>query len=338
MKQVLILLFSVIFWSCNDPESVKPLVIESTEPIEDFNLIVLNEGNFGSGSGSVSKVLLGDTSLKVENLAYFQQNNRHIGNVVQSMEVVNGEYWIVVNNSQKIVVTDQDFNHLTTLEGFNSPRYMVQTAEKVFVSDLFEDAIWVVSKSTQKIIATIPTGSWNEEMVLVGDELWVTNTDLKTISVFSTDDYQLLKTIHVKKQPLSIQKDTKGNVWALCNGGLLTREDLPYLYQINAGSYLKTDSTLLSSLRGLPSRMQVFEDDVYVLASNLYKLQNGQMSEVWDSGTRNFYGFLVTDEYYLVTDAKDFVRAGDLLVMDKQPTPNIRSATLDVIPSFIFRP
>lgn len=329
---------SIIFWSCNDPQTVEPIVIQKTETIEEFNFIVLNEGNFGSGSGSVSKVSLTDSSLGVENLAFFNQNNNHIGNVVQSMQVVDGNYWIVVNNSQKIVVTDQEFNHLHTITGFNSPRYIVQTPDKVFVSDLYQDAIYVVSKSSQRITAAIPTASWNEELLIVNDQLWATNADLKTISVFSTEDYRLLQTIQVSKQPLSIQKDTQGNVWVLCNGGLLTREDSPYLYQINADSYQKTDSTDLSALSGLPSRMQVFNGEVFVLARNLYTVRQGESREVINSGTRNFYGFLVTDHHYFFTDAKDFVRAGDLLAIDKLDTLDVRSATLDVIPSFIFEP
>ena len=58
---------------------------------------VTNEGNFGTGNGSISFV---DEYGAVENNVFASINSFALGDVVQSMNIINDNAYIVVNNSK----------------------------------------------------------------------------------------------------------------------------------------------------------------------------------------------------------------------------------------------
>lgn len=324
--------------SCNDPKEVAPILFtNSNGEVESFNMIVLNEGNFGSGSGTVSKVNLTDSTINSENRAYFNVNNDFIGNVVQSMIEIDDELWVVINNSQKIVRCDKDLNKLGEITGFVSPRYLIESEEKVYVSDLFSDSLSVVSKTDYSIVKRIYTGGWNEELLVIEDELWVTDTDKNTLSIYSTIDEQLITTIKLVQEPFSIRLDASNKVWVLCNGGLLTRTDEPYLYTIDPETYTKTDSVNLSDLEGIPTRLSINESTVYVLSKHLYQIENQSATIKINGDDYNFYNAEVIEDNIFLTDAKDFVRNGDLHRFKLNDITTHDSVELDVIPGFIFK-
>lgn len=70
-------------------------------------MFVINEGNFGSGNASVS--LFDPAKNEVVEDFYKTQNSAALGDVAQSMSRVNDNYYVVVNNSAKILVCDKDF-------------------------------------------------------------------------------------------------------------------------------------------------------------------------------------------------------------------------------------
>lgn len=62
---------------------------------------VTNEGNFGTGNGSISFV---DEYGAVENDVFASINSFALGDVVQSMNIINDNAYILVNGSSKIEV------------------------------------------------------------------------------------------------------------------------------------------------------------------------------------------------------------------------------------------
>ena len=331
-----------LFWcfvvcSCNNPHDVEPIITIPDGSKSSTTFYLLNEGNFGNGVGSISQVESTDTSFRVSNNYFYSINDRWLGNVVQSMYQIGEEYWVVINNSQKIVRVNNQMTYQGELTGFNSPRYLAQNETHVFVSDLYEDSLSVISKNTFSVEKKIYTGSWNEEILVIGDELWVTQTDENKIVILDTETYQQTTAIEIVQEPFAIQEDQSGFVWVLCNGGLLSNADDPYLFKINAESKEKVDSIDLSGVDGLPSRLVVDGDTPYVISKDVWKYENGELVKVLAANGRNFYNFALTEEYIYLTDAKDFVSSGELIRYNRTSLQE-ETLTVGVIPSFVFLP
>ena len=80
---------------------------------------ITNEGNFGSANGSISYV---DEYGSATNDVFLSNNSFPLGDVVQSMSIINKNAYIVVNNSSKIEVASFDsLMHITTCLLYTSP-------------------------------------------------------------------------------------------------------------------------------------------------------------------------------------------------------------------------
>lgn len=324
-----------VFSSCNKAKDIHPIEFNtSNSNLTSYDLLICNEGNFGSGLGSISKVSVTDTTLEAENKAFYNRNEEYLGNVVQSCMHIGDELWIVVNNSQKIVRCDENLNKIADIKGFNSPRYLAQTENKVYVSDLYEDSLYVVSKVDYSITKKIHTGSWNEGLLVVGEQLWLTNTDKNTVSVYSTVDERLIKEVKVAQEPFAIELDADNNVKVLCNGGLMVSVDEPTLFTIHPQTFKIVDELEFVALDGLPTQLSINGTDTYILAGSVYKI-NGQTTEKILSGL-NFYGLEVKGNNLFLTDAKDYVRNGYLHRYKLDDLTIHDSVELDVIPGFVY--
>ena len=104
-------------------------------------VFIINEGNIGWGNGSVS--FFDFTELKVYNHLFQKANNRVLGDVPQSMFIMDNLGFIVVNNSGKIEVVNMDnFRSVNTITGLTSPRYFLPVSESnAYVSDLYSGSI-----------------------------------------------------------------------------------------------------------------------------------------------------------------------------------------------------
>ncbi len=336
-KYSLFLFFYLFFISCNTPEEIQPVELEkNNNTLNKYKLLVLNEGNFGNGVATLSKLnWTGDSLIKVENDAYFNVNKEYLGNVAQSITKVGNELWLVINNSQKIVRCTSDLIKINEIKGLNSPRFIAQNAKYVFVSDLYSNQISVIDKATFSVIKKVYTGAWNEELLALNNQLWIPQTSARSVLIMDMNTFEFLDTIPIAREPFAIKKDEKNIVYVLCNGGLNERET-PYLYQINASTKQKKDSVNLSILDGVPSRLLIVNNEVFVLAKNIYSIENQNIKEVISGRENNFYGFAANDSYLFVTDAKDYVRNGNLIRYNRKNSSQRETVELGVIPGYIY--
>ena len=102
MKKYLMLGLTIAIIGCKK-KNVGP-THSSPANIDQYNILVGCEGNFGMGNGSVSAYDM--VNNQVTNNYFYQVNGYTLGDVVQSIEKINGNIYIVVNNSGKIEVID----------------------------------------------------------------------------------------------------------------------------------------------------------------------------------------------------------------------------------------
>lgn len=307
-------------------------------------VFVTNEGNYGAGNSSVS--LYDPASNGVVTDYYRQQNNNQpLGDVCQSMTRYNGHYYIVVNNSAKIVVVNaSDFKKTATITGFNSPRYMLPvTYNKAYVSDLYANSIQVVDLNTNTIKASVPCGGWTEQMALIYNKAFVTNVKSNYTYVLNTITDQLSDSILVGKGAGSLVFDKNDKLWILSSGsstGSITAK----LLRVDPVT-LQTELSILFNPGDSPSHLCInnTKDTLYYLSNGVYQLpiQNSQLPPVAliSQGTKVFYGLGINpnDNSIYVSDAIDYVQSSKVLVYDVHGSQKTSFSAGIIAGGFVFQ-
>jgi hypothetical protein len=321
---------------------------------------VVNEGPFRNGTGSINYYSRQSNSV-TENI-FELENNRPLGNIVQSMTIHGEKAYIVVNNANKVEVVDAgSFQSTGVIEGLTMPRYFTGINEtKAYVSQWgdngIEGSIKVVNLNNLTISKTIPTGKGAERMIQVGQRVYVVNTggyvsDNK-VSIINTSTDEVEKTTEVDFKPNSIQADASGNIWVMCGGKKVYNAD----WSINEdesteGALLKLSPTG-NILQRLPFASKSASPSKLVInaAGNTlyYTYQGGVYAHPVSSNQLNttpiiiksFYGIGVDPEtgYLFGSDAKDFASNGEVLVYDLSNGELHHTLPAGIAPnSFVFR-
>ena len=222
MKRISILvLFTVLVLACKK-EDPKPT--PQTPGKYAFGVLISNEGPFSSGSGTLS--WYDKTANAVENNVFQTANGLPIGSVFQSVyaDATLNRAYLVVNNSQKIIVTNLGTMKQTgQINGFSSPRFMLKTElAKAYVTDWVSNTVAVVNLNNNSITDTIPVGNGPERMLAVGNRVIVANSggfgSDSTISVINALTDEVAATYVVGYNPNSMVTDANGTLWVLCGG------------------------------------------------------------------------------------------------------------------------
>ncbi len=304
--------------------------VNSSENNEVYRsgIYIANEGQFRTGSGSVS--YYDPTSKSVKHHIFEMKNGFPLGNVVQSISFHNNQAFIVINNSGLVeVVNDSTFESIESIGGFSSPRYMLPVdATTIYVSDWISNEIKVIDLSDFSIKSTITTGLGPEKMVMTSNaNVWIVNSggfsSDNRISVINSNNHSLVQTITVGDNPNSLAVDVNGKVWVLCGGindfNNPQNNTAGKLMRINPNSYTIELELGFSSTKTHPVRLTSNSrgDALYYL-SNQY---DGELYEfditasplpVKSLVNRSFYSLsfdLVRDEIY-TSNAMDFSQSG----------------------------
>ena len=167
----LTLLMATLWSSCKDDSQPKPPAV-STKP---GLIYLINEGNFQWGNASLASY---DPEKKeFTDKLYESVNGFPIGDVFQSMVRHNGAFYLVLNNSGKILQLDTSNLELKrTFSGFTSPRYMLPLqGDKALVTDLYSKSVSVLDLVSGSITKTVRIDGWTEQILQIEDEIWIGN-------------------------------------------------------------------------------------------------------------------------------------------------------------------
>ncbi len=211
------------FTSCTKDE-------EKSKGAFEGGIFISNEGAFNGSNASVSYI---GTDEKVQQSIFKAVNGRDLGDVLQSITIADDKAYLVVNNSNKVeVVNANTFKEEGVITGLSSPRYLIEEAGKLYISQWNNTSVGVYDASTFSEIATITVGSGPEGLIAVNNEVWVANsggwsTD-NTISVIKTSD-NTVSTIDLEgDNPKKMVEDSDGDIWVLCSGSAVYDWNPPY--------------------------------------------------------------------------------------------------------------
>ncbi len=280
---------------------------------------ILNEGNFNWGNASLSFM---DPEGEVFQNIFFEANGIPLGDVAQSMVRIDSSVFIVVNNSGRLfkldIVTGKIEAHL---EGLTSPRFLLPiNSQKAYLSDLYSGSLTVVNPVNCTQTGEIPIGAWTEEMLLIGNEAWVTKMGSDKIVLIDILTDQVMDSITVGLEPNSLVRDAKGDVWVLSSGGI--GKEIPNLMRLNVATRSVEDAFPFPSLQRNPTQLAVSQDGqtLYFLDGDFYKMGIEETtlptSPFIEATNRTFYNFHLQEDFVLITDAVDFVQAGNIIQFD----------------------
>ncbi len=299
---------------------------------EDFNcsepgLFIVNEGNFQYGNATLS--FYDPATNKVENEVFYRANRMRLGDVGESMTIYGNRGWIVVNNSHVIFAIDlTTFREIGRIEGLTSPRYIhFISARKAYVSQLWDNRIYVVDPKTFSISGTIEVPGMSaesgstEQMVRRGNSVfcccWSYQDRIIRINT-ATDEVDASLTVGL--QPNSIVLDRNDKLWVITDGGYDGSPagfETPALYKIDAETFTvekRLDFKPGSSPRGLclsgdGETLYWLNEDVWQMSVNSETLPTDAL--IPSRGTR-YYGLTVDPDGgdIYVADAIDYQQPG----------------------------
>lgn len=281
-------------------------------------VLILNEGNFRGGNGSLS--FYSYDSAKIYNDLFYSTNGRPLGDVPNSIIIKEDKAYIVVNNSGKIEVIDQStLVSKATISGLISPRNMtIINDNKAYVSSLYSDSVAIISLANNSISGYINLRRSSEAITVSGNKAFISNwMGGKEVMVINTLDDKVTDSIEVGIEPESMVRDRLGMLWVLCNGGW-TRQNFAELVKINTVTNHIEKTYVFPTKEASPTCLNMDG-----LGQTLYYLDNGvkQMdigSEVLSTAPivaqsgASFYKIAINpiNSDIFVTDAVDFVQRG----------------------------
>jgi YVTN family beta-propeller protein len=306
--------------SCEKPPAFDPPVIP---PSAQGGIFILNEGGFNNGNASLGYYSFTDKTLTDD--VFYATNNRHLGDVLQSMTVYNGIAYLVVNNSKKVELMDMNsFQSAGTINGFTSPRYLLfVNPNKAYVSDLYDNAVAVVDMTSRSIVKKIPCPGATEQMKLLNNKVYVCNTLQKSLYIIDPYTDQLTDSIPLSYGPNSLVLDQVNKLWVLCSGDKSKGYNAA-LYRIDPWSdsversftNISPDGTFGAeklSINGTRDRLYWLNADVQSIGIT----DSVMPSQPFVHSFKNiFYGLgvdSVTGEVY-VSDAIDFVQKSTIYI------------------------
>lgn len=319
MKKLQIIALSLFLFSACVKDKPNNPIQPQVQLSSAKKVYIINEGPFqNNGTGSLS---LYDTGTKeeIENF-YETQNQSQIGNVLQSINFINGDYYLVVNNANKIIVCDNQFKKKALITNLTSPRYILDvTNQKAYVSDLYANAISIVNLNSNAKIGSIPCSGKTEKMVLLYNKVFVTNSDKEYVYVINTLTDQITDSILVGKDAASLVIDKQDRVWVLASGeaakspGVLTRIN-PLSNQV--------ELSLSFSPTALPGNLCLnkTKDTLYFLNDHIFRMSVAETAlpstPFIDKGSKNFYGLGVNPNDYTIyaADALDYSQRSQIYI------------------------
>jgi hypothetical protein len=282
---------------------------------------VVNEGNFGSSNAAISLYDPGTGSC-VENI-YKSKNGAGPGDVAQSMNYINNNFYVVMNNSGKILVCDAEFNLKSTITGFNSPRYILQVSNsKAYVSDLYANNIKILSLQSGTISGSIACPGWTEQMTTIHDKAFITNFYRNYLYVINTINDTKSDSIDVGPGASSLVLDANSKLWVL-SAGNSTAAIGGKLKRIDPLS-LVTEQTFTFTTSDYPNNLCLnkTKDTLYYLNNGICKMPINfgalPSSPFIPKGSRIYYGLGVSPINYRIyaADAVDYNQRSNIYLFD----------------------
>lgn len=212
-----VIVSSFFITSCKDDEKLSLTY--------DNGAFITNEGAWNNTNASVS--FYDFSSGRVVNNIFTKTNRRPLGDLLQSAYVAKDTIYFVLNSSNKIEVANAiDMEEISTVEGFDSPRYITINNDEAFITQWGDGGkVKVLNTKTLSITNTISVGAGPEGILSLNNQIWVANSGAysydSTITVINATTKEVVQTIKLDDKsycPQQLVVDSNNDIWVLCSG------------------------------------------------------------------------------------------------------------------------
>ncbi len=314
-------------------------------------VFIVNEGPFQTGTGTIT-FFKPDSNLIRQDI-FESVNGRPLGNIAQSLTILNGNAYIVINNADKVEVVDaKSFKSTGTITALKNPsQFLGISGSKAYVSN-WDGTVAVIDLLTNTVSKNIAAGTGPDGMLKSGNYVFVANTGGfgidSTLAVIDFLTDKIVKTIPVGQAPTGLVSDGNGKIWVLCKGkgfdGWPQQGDTPgKLLRIDPNTLL-VDFTYNFTLHDVhPDKLVIdkLKTKVYFLYNyGIYRFNlTGSGSVPEKLVSRAFYSLGYEDKtgYLYAADAKNYVNDGLVLRINAANGLTIDSIPTGIIPrAFAF--
>ena len=289
-------------------------------PPDAHRAVIGNEGAFGHENAELTMVNLSDGT--VEQNAYALSNGgAPLGDVLHSMTRVGDEIFLIVNNSAKVEVVNAytlERKRVIAISG-SSPRYMLSlSANKAYVSDLYESGIHIIDPSTGGYSGLLDLGVSAEQMLLHDGKVYATCPMADSLVVIDPHTDEVIGGVGLSIGVDDLRIDKNGLLWTMADGNWDGSAE-PAVDVVDPITLERVKSFEFSAGTGYNGVLELSPDGAtaYLLAGgDIYRMDitaDTLPASPWITGDgRNFYAMISdpdTGELW-VTDAADFTQNG----------------------------
>ena len=220
IHQTLIIALCCLWVSCKKD---KPGTTTNTAPTGSGSMYIVCEGQYTAGNASLyayqpaTKTVYGDL--------YKSANGGDLGDVFQSLSLVNDKFFLCVNNSAKVAVIDTHSYKLVTNISIPGPRYILQvSSSKAYVSSLYRNKVYILNTQNYTVTDSITLPYKNTEgMCIYNTDAFICTWDSTGNKIYKVDALtdKVTQTIQVAGYaPKEILLDKEQTLWVLAGDGL----------------------------------------------------------------------------------------------------------------------
>ncbi|WP_137905792.1 YncE family protein [Chryseobacterium sp. 2VB] len=284
---------------------------------------ISNEGNFNSQGAKVT-FLTRDLSLKQDDVYGYNNNKEILGDVLQTIGLNGNKAYLVINNSNKIVVVDRyTFKKLGVITNqIDNPRGIAFANDFIYVANLnFSTNATSVTKykaSDYSFVSKITMTGGADKAVEAGGNIFVQNATSgygNMITYINTSNDSKTE-LTVPNGKINSTISYKSNVYTISS----TATD-SYIYKISGTGTM----TSVVTLTGIPSatNLQIDNDKIYFSSANKVYTTSlatptvpaSPLLTAADGGPYfTLYGFNVIDGRIFASDVKQFTQESEMTV------------------------
>jgi hypothetical protein len=328
--------YRTIFWAtvlCAALLSCERIENQQEQPDAEAGTYILNNGKWGDNDSNIG--IYDPVTKTYTPSAFFEANNRKLGDLGQDILSAGDEVYICVNGSQTVWITDDELKIkdqiIAEAEGARlSPRYLAESNGKVYVS-YYEGYVGEISGSAHSV-RICPVGPNPEGLAVAGDKLYVAASGgmsypayNNTVSVVSLDSFTETDSFEVNVNPTKVEASSNGKYVYISSFG--NYADAPaklQVYNVSTGVVSDLEYSSVSAIaKGANNILYIlcggYDENFNPLPGTVYKHDMASNTAlgafVTDSTTLpNAYSISAGRDGYIYVGCSDYLNTGDIYV------------------------
>lgn len=255
----------ILLTSCNRDEIVNPPVISNTS----VGAYILSEGGFNPNTSKLS--FFNRTKDSIYNNLF---NPGSLGLLTDGIIYSANELFITeqgnFGSQGRIYKTDTNGTVKASLNAGINPFSLTLANNKIYVTNGPSNSVTVIDRTLTSVITTIPVGVYPQEIISIGNRVYVCNTSEfggatdSSVSVIDAGIDQVISTINVRRTPSSLAVTTDNKLLIGCPG------------DVSEAAIFKVDPETNNKIDSFTNLTQGFCKDIVVMTSDRIAFINGE--------------------------------------------------------------